>query len=84
MANTRNLLELTLDVTETIPTLEDLRTYGIASMRVRTVGPGGGNPCLTLGFETGAAGHGRRNAERFLAEWMQSEDVEADLAIAIG
>ena len=72
----KNLLELTIDVTDAIPTLDDLLKYEIASMRVRTRGPGGGNPAITLGF------HGHNHARSFLREWYGSDDVDGDLAVA--
>ena len=71
-----DLLELTIDVTDAIPTLDDLRKYDIAAMRVRTHGPGGGHPAITLGF------HCHNNARRFLQEWYGSDDVDGDLAVA--
>jgi hypothetical protein len=80
---TDRTINLTIDVTDPLPTVADLITHGIAAMRVVTRGPGGGNPEVTLSFGD-AADEGRPNALRFLADWYGSEDPAADYAIAAG
>lgn len=85
MTKREPLFELTVDIVEAIPSLDDLRKYGIATMRVRTSGPGGGNPCVTLGFTTmPTQANAITNARAFLSEWMGSTEVDEDLELATG
>ncbi len=62
-----------IDVTDKIPTLDELRDYGVSGLQVVTAGPGSGNPELTLQFDTEPL------ARRFLAEWYgaDAQEVEA-------